>query len=654
MKTSNRVTVPAVLLAVLVAPSVGLAEDPTVESLSRPQSEIEGGLGVVIGDTNRFGMYNGLADEALYPILSGSINQRDDATGTWLKASFANFGYEGGRLRFERERQGNWSYFVEGSRTTFSNPRTIITALNGLGDGINAAAGGRHEVDLDMVRENMRFGGSKAITEDVKFNFSFRRELKDGARQWGAQGFNFAAEPVDFRTDEYQGSVSYVGDRLQIQGGYLGSVFVNDLKALRETSAAEPVLSLPLDNAYHQVFVNGGYSFSPTTRGTFNASYGRLFQNDDFFTAPTFAGNTRTDLGGKVDNTQLNLGLSSRPITDVSTRVKLRYDERNDNTPLAQYVAASATRTGQNVPFSRRTGSGDVEADYKLPMQFKLIGGLNFEHWDRSSPPLRHTAFRKETDEASARIGLRRPLTDELSGSATYVHSERWGTSLQNDGTNLQNPILWADRTRDKGRFALDWAPTNAFSMQFIGEIAWDSYGSRDLGPQNGRQYVASIDGNYRITDDWDATAWVSVSETKIEQRAFTTTAPTTAWQADLSQVGKAAGVGLRGRVTDRVKLSADLQYTDDTSEHDMSSLSTVALPRSSVLPDIEYRQWLLGLTGDYAIQDGYGIKLKYTLSHIDTDDWSWSNFVYADGTTVRFPDRDLTHFVGMFMYLRW
>ena len=659
MKATYRHSLPAAAVAALAATSVGAAEEPTLESLIHPQSRVEVGIGAVFDDARRFGMYNGMSDSEINPIFDASILRREDETGTWLRFYGESLGTEGGQARFEHEKQGSWEFFLEGGRTTFENPRIINSNLDGLGTTVNTVGGVRRELDLELHRDKVKAGGGVNLTNEIQTDFSAGVVRKSGGRQWGAQGFQFAVEPIEFTTQEYRGNISYTGQQLQMQAGYLGSLFTNDaefLAVMRTPAASEPQLSLPSNNMMHQIYVNGGYNFAPTTRGTFNASYGRLTQNESFFTPPTR--NSRSDLGGKVDNALLNLGLSSRPITDLSTRIKLRYEERNDNTPLAQYVAPGPTRIGQNVPFSRATSSADAEADYRLPLDFKLIGGIGYEHWDRSSPPIRHASFRKETDEVSGRAELRRPLLETLSGSIGYVHSERSGSGHQ--GTTVTqipgviDPILWADRVRDKGRVTLDWAPTSDFSLQLVGEASNDNYtDDRFLGPQNGQSYLVSLDATYNLTDDWDLGGWVAWNEITIEQRTQTAVAPPTPWEAQLKHTGKAAGVSVHGKATEVIKLIAELQVSEDTSEHGISSLGQFQVGPS--LPDIVYRQWLLTLTGDYAIDENYGIKLKYGFAHVTARDWTWQGFIYnGDGTTVRIPEREQTHFAGLSFYYGW
>ncbi len=651
--TPYRYLIPAAVAVLAAVPAA--AEEPTLEQLTKLENKIEVGIAGIGDESRRMGMFNGMSGSGgVYPIFDASILNRDEATGTWFRFSGEGLGSEGGQVRLEHEKQGAWNYFIEGGRTTYANPRIINTSKTGLGDTLNINNGTtaqRRNVELEMHRDKLLVGGGMKLKDGYAVNFSAREERKTGMRQWGVQGFAFAVEPIEFTTQEYQGTVSYTGKQLQMQGGYLGSIFQNQAERLIIQNSSNGDASLPLNNMMHQLFVNGGYNFTPTTRGTFNASYGRVTQTEDFFARPTQAGNTRTDLGGKVDNTLLNLGLTSRPVSDLSTRVKMRYEERNDNTPIAPYVSGSTSRTGYNIPFSRGTANTDAEATYRLPMDFKLIGGIGYEHWDRTSPAIRHASWRTKTDEASIRVTLRRPLLETLSGSIGYVHSERYGSHYQPTGTggfNATDPILWANRSRDKGRLTLEWVPTPKFSMQFLGEGSLDNYPEDDrrLGPQNGEAYFASLDANYKISDDWDMSGWVSFNQTMIKQRAMVSST-FKEWDANLRHVGKAAGVTLKGKVTDSIKAAADLQRSEDTSVHGIMN-------GGASLPDIEYRQWLLTLTGDYAIEENKGVKLKYGISHTDARDWTWQNMVYNDGTRVKIPDEEVAHFVGLSFYYRW
>ena len=198
----------------------------------------------------------------------------------------------------------------------------------------------------------------------------------------------------------------------------------------------------------------------------------------------------------------------------------------------------------------------------------------------------------------------------------------------------------------------MDWSPASDLSVQWLGEVSRDIYGARDLGPQAGESYFSSLDATYKLADDWDLSGWIAWNATQMEQRQKTSA--DAQWEARLRHIGKAIGATLTGKVTDNIKLVTNLQRSEDTSVHGIMSLGGTTAGIGPSLPDIEYRQWLFTATGDYAIQENNGIKLKYGFSHTTARDWTWKGMIYADGTEVKIPDNEQTHFIGLSYYHRW
>ncbi len=399
--------------------------DPVVEALITPQSDFSIGGEYIFDDASWFGMYNGKYDDGAYAVLDLTLVNRDDETGTWIKLTGKNLGLDNRELRFEHERQGDWNYFVDFSQTPKANPLTITTGLTGIGTDTQALAGtSLREVELETDRDRLKLGLAKQLVNGFDVKFGFSREEKDGERQWGAQGggnnLHFLTEPIDFVHTEINGQLNYKSERLQMSGGYLGSFFSNENKVVNKDSGGQTQIALPPDNQAHQLFLTGGYSLTPTTRGTFKVSHGRMYQDDDYFT--TAGANNSTSLDGEVWNSLAQFGLSSRPLQDLTVNVKLRIEDRDDRTPRKQYITAvDATQDGFNVPISRTTGNADLKFGYRLPENFRLTGGIGYEHWTRSAPTRRQVSFRGTTEELSYRIKLRRSLSETLGGSIGYV-----------------------------------------------------------------------------------------------------------------------------------------------------------------------------------------------------------------------------------------
>ena len=638
--------------------------DPAVTALITPQSKISAGTEFIFDDVSRFGKYNGKHENGLYLVLDLELINRDEETGTWTELTARNLGFDNRELRFENERQGNWNYFVDFSQTPKVNPLTINTGLTGIGTTSQVVAGtGLRDVELETERDRLKLGFEKHFGRGFDVKLAFSREEKKGERQWGAQGaapgFNFLTEPIDFVHDEINAQLSFKSPRLQISGGYLGSLFSNENKVLANDSS-QTEIALPLDNQAHQLFLTGGYSLTPTTRGTFKLSHGRTYQDDDYYQTATFGGNNSTSLDAEVWNTLAQLGLSSRPLKGLTVNAKLRYQDRDDRTPRKQYITADATTDGFNNPISRSTSTADLELGYQLPLKFRLTGGFEFEHWDRSIVPIRQTSHRRTTDEYSFRIKLRRSLSETLAGSIGYLYGDRTGSEYQPVGSSTEviDPIFAADRERHKGRLSLDWVPTDRFSIQGLSEYTLGQYDGRTLGPRDSSAFLVSIDANYKNAEEWNLSAWISYSNTNMDQATNCSSlgecgnvVSATDWVADLDQINSAVGLVLRGMVTDNLEVSIEAQFSIDKSEYEIETIGGTPL---SDLPDITYKHLTINLSADYAIREFSRLRIKYGYDWTKVNDWTWDGWTYADGTTVTIPSKQDTHFIGITYEHRW
>ncbi|MBI3570490.1 MAG: MtrB/PioB family decaheme-associated outer membrane protein [Gammaproteobacteria bacterium] len=671
----NTPTLSAIAAAMLTAyGSVEAAEVDEVTQLTKPESSVSVGASYLSHDNQRFGQYTGMRDEGAYGILDFNFVNRDDNTGTWFKLDGRNLGLDSRELRFEHTRQGDWGYFIEFGQTPRYSPYVVETRLSGIGTGNQIVNGESipRDVQLKTERKTTTLGFNKQLPGKFDFQVRFRHEEKEGSRLFGRSGTDFLAEPIDSTTQQLEATLGYTGERLQLSGGYYGGWYNNRNPALYATggtgSAFSPI-GLPPDNESHQLHLAGGYSFTPTTRGTFKLAYARATQNDQFIVA-ALPGNGSLD--GRVDTTQLHLGLSSRPLPKLSLLANFRYEDRNDKTPVRLYsdlATSTSTFNGYYEPRSIKTIVGKLEAGYQLPLGFRVVGGVDRDIKRRNVPSwfsgaLVAVTTREKTDETTHRLQLRRSLSETVNGALSYARSKRGGsdyvTTVLNNGatgSNLVAPPHLADRERDLWRLALDWAPTEPLSLQFAVENATDLYSSRDFGPRNGKAQNYSVDAAYTFSDKWQATAWLSRNNTQIEQatRCVSSTAScvttTQDWSADLRNLGEAIGMGVRGKPVGKLEVGADLQFSYDRGEYQVKAVapSGVTLP-----PDTHYRLTSLKLFGNYALKKNTGIGVKYVYERWSTDDWAWTNWTYSDGTRVQQDLVQRVHIVGIHGYYKW
>ncbi len=644
--------------AVLAGVGAYAAEGDEITALTRPESNITFGLGYVNKDGLRFGQYSGLNEKGTYGLLGGSLIKRDDATGTWLKLSGRNLGLESRELRFEHNRQGNWGYFIEYDETPRFNPYTVNTGLAGIGTATQTINGtALRDVDLKTKREAVTLGFSKNLPAGWDVQVRFRNEEKDGARQWGQGGppVNFLTDPINQTTRQLDVILGYAGEKLQLSGGYYGTLFENHNTVLNvPNSTVFTQMALPPGNLSHQLHLSGGYSFTPTTRGTFKVAYAKATQNETFFVAPTR--NTRSDLGGAVDTTLVQMGIVARPMPKLSVLANLRYEDKDDKTPSAFYTTVGATSSldGFNEPRSIRTVAGKAEASYALPMNFRLTGGVDYEEKKRNTFRVASVSQRDRTDETSYRVEMRRSMSDTVTGAVAYVHSERDGspflTTVRNNntlGSNLIAPIHLADRKRDKVRLSVNWQATEQMSLQFRVDESRDDYGQRagsTLGAQKGEASAYSVDAAYAFSDKWQATAWISRDDTRYEQL----TRLVDPWQAKLRNVGDSFGLGVRGKPLSRLEIGGDLSQSDIRDENQQQLFAGIAVV--DLVPNFSTKLTKLNLFAKYAVKKNVDLRLNYIYDRFSTDDWTWTRWTYSDGTRVLQSPTQTVHFIGVMM----
>ncbi|MBM3359695.1 MAG: MtrB/PioB family decaheme-associated outer membrane protein [Betaproteobacteria bacterium] len=659
---THAVPLTAIAAALLAVFGPALAADAEeIARLTKPESTIEFGIGHADRDGRRFGQYSGLNEKGAYGLLSGTLIQRDDA-GTWFILSGRNLGLESRELRLEHNRQGNWGYFIEYGEITRFDPYTINTGLTGIGTPIQTINGtGLRNVDLKVKREAVTLGASKYLPAGWDVQVRYKNEEKDGARLWGEGGAptNFLTDPINQTTRQLEVILGYTGEKLQLSGGYYGAFFDNHNSFLTSNStlfAGFPQRALPPGNQSHQLHLSGGYTFSPTTRGNFKVAYAKASQTDGFFITPT--NNSRGDLGGRVDTTLVQMGIVARPLPKLSLTGNVRYEDKNDKTPLAFYtvVAGGSTLDGFNEPRSIRTLAGKLEASYALPMSFRLSGGIEYDQKKRNTFRVASVTQRQETEEISYSVGIRRSMSDSVTGGLSYIHSDRDGspflTTIVNSGatgSNLIAPIHLSDRKRDKVRLSVNWQATEQLSLQFRADESRDNYGQRDgsiLGAQKGQASAYSVDAAYTFSDKWQGTAWISRDDTRFEQ--LTRTTP---WQASLRNVGDSFGLGLRGKPYSWLEAGGDLSYSNITDENRQQALAGAA---TSVIPDFTTKLTKLNLFAKYAVEKNTSIRVNYVYDRFDTNDWTWTTWTYTDGTRVLQNPVQKVHFIGISVYHRW
>lgn len=727
----GRAVLAAALLAAFGAASADDADD--LARLTQLTSEVSIGAAAASGSgasRTLFGQYNGLRARDFNLLLDFDFTRRDDQTGTWTLIRARNLGLDTPELGFTLNRQGDWKVSASLDEIVKHDPRTINTAMVGAGTTaptvvLLGAPGTGQDVNLELKRRRLGLNIDKWITPALQVQLSFKNEDKTGAVTWG-RGFACASaaapgcaagtagttgyallllpQPVDSRTVQIEAKLNYHTEALFLSGGYYGSFYIDHHGALTPNVPAtldngvgvahplsaglQAILGLPMalwpSNQAHQLYLDGTYAFTPKVRSTFNLSYQRATQNQDF-AAMGLAGAPAgvSNLGALVNTTLAQFGLTARPIAKLSLNANLRYDNRDDRTPLQLYnIEGPLASQFTNDRSSHRKLAGKLEGTYQLPANLRGTLGIDYESINRDLPVSTTkvaglTALRQKTAETSYRAELRRTFSDNFAGSLGVVHVSRTGSDWYNlSGAGFTYgqivssdqlatlasaglPSYLLDRTRDKVRASAQFTPSERVSLQILVEDGTDHYHAPTYtGMQNAAARLYSLDGSWAISSKWKLSGYI----TRSDQTMQVNMPSLSSYQMAMRDLNDTIGIGLTGRLSERLDLGASLAYINDRNRYGETLGPTAAaanvafLGASGGLPDVTFREMRLGVYGKYAFDKNSALRVDLLRQNDRLNEWTWSwagvPFAYADNTTVTLnPNQSVTVFTLRYIY---
>ncbi len=612
---------------------------------------------------------------------------------------------------------------------------TLPTGWAGTNGLVGAGLSTGHDEQLKLHRTALGMGGDKWINSELQLEVNFRTEEKKGARMFGRAAVNssdmkfapgggngswavlLTPEPIDSSIHTIETKLNFNRDKLAMTGGYYGSFYVNNNSTLNpnvpgtlnrgalsaggagcatlttacsiQQIASSPV-ALPPDNQAHQIYFSGTNAYSDTTRTNFKLSYTHATQNESFAgSGLTPSATAPASLGGTVDTTLAQVGLTMRPIKDLSLNTSLRYENRADKTPVYVYnygvVGKSLDQTTNWPSGSQTRTTAKVDSVYRLPDGYSVNGGVE---WERKETPLPLTntaifnnqvAFRDSLDESGMRLGIRKSMSETLNGAFGVEFKQRRGGSDWKTGSltpsgplvtvnpalaNIVLADMYMDRDRTKARGSLDWSATEKLSIDVTAEHGQDDYKRdfpkvlanliiNDAGARVVTNDSLSLDVNYKISEDWNATGYMTHSESR--------------WKVNKAGLGDdtfntndTLGFTVKGKVSGRVTLGMDVVATTDgtrfnnvvstTATGNIAGWAGQLLP-GNYLPSINYATTKLNLFSSYEVDKKTTVRVNLAYQEFKTDDWQWGYngvpYLYSDNTTVSNPNQTVT-FLGV------
>ncbi|MCC7258403.1 MAG: MtrB/PioB family decaheme-associated outer membrane protein [Gammaproteobacteria bacterium] len=722
-----------------------------IGELTGPGSSVSVGIGAASGDEKdraRFGMFNGLRKHDYVGLFGFSLVNRDSSSGRWFSFEGRNLGLDNRELSFSYRQLGDFKVWADYGELVRHDPRTINTGLMGAGTAnpavaILGAPGTGQDLNLELKRRSFSINGEKWFGGTLQLEVNFKNEDKTGARFFG-KGFACASvsapgcggptaaatgwallmlpEPVDSTIRQLDARLNWSNGRLNLSGGYYGSFYTNAYgnispgvpagllngagTLLPLSAGLQAIMNMPValwpDNQAQQVYLSGNYALTPKTKVNFKYSYTHATQNEDFL-AMGLAGAPagRSSLGGEVNITKAQVGFSARPLTNLHLHGDLKYDERNDKTPVALYNLEGAN-TFSNGQYSPKKLHGRLEANYRLPANFVVVGGLEHEKEDlgaftQTVNVAGLSGLRQKLSETGYRLELKKMMSETLTGSISFKSSKREGDSpwlkplslactglggLSNAGTGVIEadtglasittcatfnngigpstptsrpifPFIFEDRKRDKVRLMANWTPTDRLDLTFFVEDGKDKYShpSTDHGLRNTGMRMYTVDAAFAVSDAWKITGYLSRGEQTLNA------GHSTGYDASIKDTNDTAGIGVTGKPGGRYQMGAELTYMNDKLTYTQlcdpacSVANAGILAASGGLPDVTYRLTRLRFFGEYAIDKTSYLRLDLIHQRTLFNEWTYNYngvpFFYNDNTTLNAKQNQSATFVG-------
>ena len=712
--------------------------------LTRPQSKIEIGVGVLSDGNFAAGNYTAFDRKGAFLIgnidLRGSQysfdNPNDDKTRWRIVGT--DLGLSSRSLSGEYGRQGAWrltfghdqiprlrsdSYqtpFLGAGSTTLSLPNGFVRGADTR--AMNTLASSMRDFDVASKWQRAEVGLSYALTRDWELRASLRNDDSSGARirgaEFGSNGGNprtvLLPEPIDSSTQLIDASVAFSGDSHRFTIAYHGSVFRNNVGAVGWQNpyssapwvggatglpTAFPLLagqiSVAPDNQAHQLSASGACDFFSATRLTLTGTRGRMTQNEAFLPytiTPGLATTAlpRTSLNGLVETTYLNAKLSMRPMRNLSVNATLRYEDRDNRTPLSEYIyiggdiqlqprsGSNSDRIRTNLPRSRRQETMTLDADYRIAPGIAIKGGWDHENVKRTFAEV------DQATENTYRVELRHSSMGPLTANASYALLVRRGNQylynlpylssftspafiaglLAANGCAVaidcvrtgpqQNKFYMADRDRERSRLMIGYMPDAALSLQMRLDVNRDRYPHSPYGVVDAQNWSLSTDLGYVFSEDFSGTLFHTFEDNRSRERSrqFTTAAastPNADWFNQLVDRTSSLGIGMRykGLLGGRLELNADAIAVRGRTPifTSVGSAVSVAQNPATGLPDLVARSDNINLNARYSPDRRNSVRLNYFYRRLNSADWAYQQVGPATLTNVIGTNEVPAHF---------
>jgi MtrB/PioB family decaheme-associated outer membrane protein len=607
--------------------------------------EIEAGIGHVSDDSFKFGEYNGLEDDGAYFIGNATTRYREE-DGSYFDLRIRDLGLDTRYIGIEGGQQGKYSLFLnydgiphnisDSARTpylgngsdTLTLPAGWIPAgttggMTGTGSGLDATL---QDVELETLRKRLSVGASFIPASRWETAIKVRHEIKDGQKRTAGDFFQSAqlVEPVDYVTDEVDVSITYTTKKWQSRLAYYGSFFSNDNESLTWDKAysgfpnvATGALALSPDNQFHQFQFASGYQLSERTRISGDVALGRMEQDEDLLPASTIATPAalpRNKTKAKINTTTANLKIDSAVSSKLRLNAAIRYNDRDNKTPLDDFPTYLAETLGPtlvtNRPYSFTDKTAKVGGNYRFSKKTRLSAGYEYETRERTNQEVDKT--RENTFWGKLKVRAR----DNLDVTLKAEHGDRDASGYNPEPS--QNPLLrkynLADRKRDSGGIHAGFTPHERVSIGLGFDISKDDYSESVLGLTESREYSVNADAAVMVSETTSMHVFAGRQQIESDQ-AGSENFSTADWYAKNEDTVNSFGFGVKHQlIENKLDVGADYALSRSTGKITVDN---------DQFPDLTADLDTVKLYANYQLKDNMTLRAAYWYEDYNSNAWN-------------------------------
>jgi hypothetical protein len=162
---------------------------------------------------------------------------------------------------------------------------------------------------------------------------------------------------------------------------------------------------------------------------------------------------------------------------------------------------------------------------------------------------------------------------------------------------------------------------------------------------------MVSVDASYTLNDAWRLTAYVSQGDQTVHA------GHSTGYDAALHDTNFSTGLGLNGKVSERIRLGGEVTYLNDklqyqqTQDPSESAANALFLAQQGGLPDVTYRLTRIKFFGLYSLNPRSSVRLDVVHQSTFFNEWTYGYngvpFTYNDNTTLSSKQNQSVNFLG-------